>query len=122
MNVRKPSCQWPRFVASTVLVAMIWYVADNAFEVIPRAGADVRRPPARPNRPSLVPRALLRAGADVRQTPAPAAFQSGGTSSEVVLREILATLKTMERRLARIETTITNAAKAKPDARRSTET
>lgn len=41
--------------------------------------------------------------ADVRETPPRAAFQSGAERSETILREIAATLKTMDGRLERLE-------------------
>jgi hypothetical protein len=49
------------------------------------------------------------AAADVRATPAPEAFKSGGERSELVLKEILTTIKTMDGRLKRIETVVVEA-------------
>jgi hypothetical protein len=43
------------------------------------------------------------ASAEIRETPTPPAFKSGGERSEAVLREVLATLKTMDGRLKQIE-------------------
>ena len=43
------------------------------------------------------------AAAEVRETPAPKAFESGGERSVAVLKEIQATLKTMDTRLEKIE-------------------
>lgn len=41
---------------------------------------------------------------EVRETPAPQAFQSGGQLSVPVLKEIAATLRQIDARLARLET------------------
>jgi hypothetical protein len=51
------------------------------------------------------------AAADVRATPAPEAFKSGGERSELVLKEVLSTLKTMDGRLKRIETVVVEGKK-----------
>lgn len=45
--------------------------------------------------------------ADVRKTPPRAAFESGSERSETVLRDISATLKRIERRVERIEKSVT---------------
>lgn len=48
--------------------------------------------------------------AEVRRTPPREAFQSGGERSEVVLREIAATLTRIESRVERIEKSLTKRA------------
>jgi hypothetical protein len=51
------------------------------------------------------------AHAEVRRKPPREAFQSGGARSEVVLREIAATLKRIESRMERIERVVTKKSK-----------
>jgi len=49
--------------------------------------------------------------AEVRRKPPREAFQSGGARSEVVLREISATLKRIDSRIERIERVVTEKSK-----------
>ncbi|MEQ8791296.1 MAG: hypothetical protein RIC55_33855 [Pirellulaceae bacterium] len=51
------------------------------------------------------------AEAEVREEPVPKAFQSGSERSEVVLKEMLAVLKTMDRRLQHFEDVLDRAAR-----------
>ena len=52
----------------------------------------------------------FRVRADVRQSTSREQFKSGGARSEIVLREIHATLERMEKRLEHIETIMAEAA------------
>lgn len=61
----------------------------------------------------------LAANAEVRRTaPAPQAFRSGAQRSEEVLREIAATLRSIDARLARVEATVGRLANS-PGGRRA---
>lgn len=48
----------------------------------------------------------LEAGAEVRSSPVPEAFKSGGERSEIVLKQVLATLNKMDGRLQKIESVV----------------
>ena len=52
---------------------------------------------------------------DVRETTPKRAFKSGGARSELVLREISATLKSIDQRLERMERLVAEQAKSKSE-------
>ena len=57
------------------------------------------------------------ANPDVRSQPPPQAFKSGGERSEIILREIAATLQRVDGRLKRIEEAVLTAAKKEQNLR-----